>query len=51
MLLVLLLLKGVALMMVLLLMFVSAFRDGRLAGGRLAEGTFPNICIPCLRGT
>ena len=30
---------------------ISAFRDGKLAGGRLAEGTLPNICIPCLRGT
>lgn len=32
------------------LLVVSAFRDGKFAGGRLADGTFPNICIPCLRG-
>lgn len=30
---------------------VSAFNDGKLAGGRRAEGTFPKLCIPCLRGT
>lgn len=29
---------------------ISAFRDGRFAGGRRAEGTFPKLCIPCLRG-
>lgn len=39
------------LLLVVLLLLVSAFRDGRLAGGRLAEGTLPRICIPCLRGT
>lgn len=30
---------------------VSAFKDGKLAGGRRADGTFPKLCIPCLRGT
>lgn len=30
---------------------VSAFKDGRLAGGRRADGTLPKLCIPCLRGT
>lgn len=30
---------------------VSAFNDGKLAGGRRAEGTLPKLCIPCLRGT
>lgn len=29
---------------------VSAFSEGRLAGGRRAEGTFPKLCIPCFRG-
>lgn len=29
---------------------VSAFRDGRFAGGRRADGTFPRLCMPCLRG-
>lgn len=33
------------------LLLVSLLKLGRLAGGRLAEGTFPNVCIPCLRGT
>lgn len=28
---------------------VSVFKEGKLAGGRLAEGTFPRLCIPCLR--
>lgn len=28
---------------------VSVFKEGRFAGGRLAEGTFPRLCIPCLR--
>lgn len=32
------------------LLLVSLFRLGRLAGGRRAEGTFPRLCIPCLRG-
>lgn len=30
---------------------VSAFKDGRLAGGRRADGTLPKLCIPSLRGT
>ena len=30
---------------------VSAFNDGKLVGGLRAEGTFPRLCIPCLRGT
>ena len=29
---------------------VSAFNDGKFAGGRRADGTFPKLCIPCLRG-
>lgn len=29
---------------------VSAFRDGRFAGGRRADGTLPRLCMPCLRG-
>jgi hypothetical protein len=36
---------------VLVGVLVSAFNDGKLAGGRRAEGTFPKLCIPCLRGT
>lgn len=28
----------------------SLFKLGKLAGGRRAEGTFPKLCIPCLRG-
>lgn len=32
------------------LLLVSLFKLGRLAGGRRAEGTFPRLCIPCLRG-
>ena len=28
---------------------VSAFNEGRFAGLR-ADGTFPKLCIPCLRG-
>lgn len=33
------------------LLLVSLLKLGRLAGGRRAEGTFPKLCIPCLRGT
>lgn len=29
---------------------ISAFRDGRFAGGRRADGTLPKLCMPCLRG-
>jgi hypothetical protein len=32
------------------LLLVSLFKLGKLAGGRRAEGTFPRLCIPCLRG-
>lgn len=32
------------------LLLCSLFKLGRLAGGRRAEGTFPRLCIPCLRG-
>ena len=31
-------------------LLVSLFKLGRLAGARRAEGTFPKLCIPCLRG-
>lgn len=31
-------------------LLVSLFKLGKLAGGRRAEGTFPKLCIPCLRG-
>lgn len=32
------------------LLLYSLFKLGKLAGGRRAEGTFPKLCIPCLRG-
>lgn len=35
---------------VLIGVLVSAFNDGKFAGGRRAEGTLPKLCIPCLRG-
>lgn len=33
------------------LLLCSLFKLGKLAGGRRAEGTFPRLCIPCLRGS
>lgn len=27
----------------------SVFREGKFAGGRRAQGTFPKLCMPCLR--
>ena len=32
------------------LLLCSLFKLGKLAGGRRADGTFPKLCIPCLRG-
>lgn len=32
------------------LLLYSLFKLGKLAGGRRAEGTFPKLCMPCLRG-
>lgn len=32
------------------LLLCSLFKLGKLAGGRRAEGTFPKLCIPYLRG-
>lgn len=28
---------------------LSDFKLGKLAGGLLAEGTLPKLCIPCLK--